>query len=245
MAKRRHLPRPPITEAVLDARVTFAAPLAPEALQAVATSILGYENPSPILAPQFLFAAPVVSPAVNLPQFQMGFSVKSQDGLFVAQFRPDGLSISRLPPYTEWEDLFDQMWQLWVAYRDSVHPDRVRRVSARFINRIDIPAGRDLDDFLSVAPRLPKGAPDFLSTFTTAVVIPYPKEKTQAVMRLASQFTPTSTEAPVVLDFDILRECDLDPADDTAIKAAIGALRPIKNQLFFGSVTEQSMELFQ
>jgi uncharacterized protein (TIGR04255 family) len=247
MAKPRKLPAPPIVEAVLDLRVTFPEPPSMDTLASIAPKLPGYSEANRIRQTSFQFAiaegkAPT---ATTTPTFEDGIAYRSADNLYVLQCRRGGMSLSRLPPYIDWQPVFDEMWRAWLAYRAIVKPARVTRVSTRFVNRIDIPTGADLDDYLLIGPRLPEGAPQFVNQFSSVLGIPFEQQKSNAVVRLASAFAASTTTQPVMLDLDILHECDLSPTDDDAIGDAIRALRPLKNQVFFGSLTEKAMELFQ
>lgn len=246
MVTPRHLLNPPINEAVLDIRVTFGTPPAMATLAAMAASLPGYAEAgriqnivSLVVAGNAVQTGPVIGPQ------EVGVSFRSVDGLHVLQVKRDGLSLSRLRPYSDWDELFNEMWHAWQIYKKVVGPSRVNRVSTRFINQINVPVGRDFDDFFVVSPRLPEGAPNFINTFSTTVGIPYQGQKSNAFMRMALVITNNPTVMPVILDFDILHDCDFSPDEDDAVCDNINALRPIKNQLFFGSLKDPAMELFQ
>lgn len=246
MVAPSHLPNAPIAEAVLDLRVSFAAPPAVEAHAQIAEKMGGYVETGKIQnVVAVMLADPAAAPAqISTPQ-QIGARYTSADGLYVMQSRADGLTLSRLKPYQEWEPLFNEMWRAWTAYKEVLKPTGVVRVSARFINQIDLPAGSDLDEYFVVSPKLPEGAPNFMTTFSSVVGIPFEEQKAIAFMRMAMPISPDPTKCPVVLDFDILRDCDLGPDDDDDVRANINSLRSIKNRLFFGSITEKCVGLFQ
>lgn len=242
----RHLPKPPINEAVLDIRVNFSTPPPIDALIAMSARLPGYTESGRIqnvISLVLAGNAPPTVPAIE-PQ-EVGVSFRSDDGLHVLQVRRDGLSLSRLRPYSDWEQLFNEMWRAWKIYEETIKPNRVKRVSTRFINQINVPLGRDFDDFFVVSPRLPEGAPNFISTFSSTVGVPYQNEKSNAFIRMALLVTKDPRVAPIILDLDILHDCDLSPNDDGGVRDNINALRAIKNQLFFGSLKDLAMELFQ
>jgi len=146
----------------------------------------------------------------------------------------------------DWEPLFEGIWAAWLGYREVLRPDRVLRVSTRFINRIDIPTGQNLDDYFLISPRMPEGAPDILSAYSSVMSIPYAQRKTQAFVKLGLDVSNSNqTIQAMILDLDILHPCDLAPNDNEAISSEIQDLRPLKNELFFGSLTEKALELFQ
>jgi len=276
MAEPRQLANPPITEAVIDIRAGFSASRSIDDLASIAGRLAGYTETSrqhfsfsvipgtggmPLNLPPGLQAVgaaastPPAGPAATAaaaapqmaPMIQFGVSYISQNRLEVIQSRRDGLTFSRLRPYLDWGPLFDGAWEAWLAYRDCVRPDRILRVSTRFLNRIEIPAGRDLDEYFVISPKMPERAPNFLLGYSSALSIPFPDLGVQATVRLTMNASSVDnrTVQPLILDLDILFPCDFGPTDDTAIRRSISALRPIKNDLFFGSLTETAMELFQ
>ena len=62
MAKPRKLPAPPITEAVLDVRVTFTEPPSIDSLAAIAPELCGYSEANRIRQTGFQFAIAEVRP---------------------------------------------------------------------------------------------------------------------------------------------------------------------------------------
>jgi len=177
----------------------------------------------------------------------MGYLYRSADGTAAVQSKPDGIAFSRLKPYRDWDSTLTEAWKLWRLYSAQFKPARVKRLATRFINQLALPGPQvDFDDYLLIAPKLPEGVPNTLAAFSSAVTMPTLAPSTVGTVRTTY---PAAAEAvgntiPVVLDIDIIRECDFDPSDDAAILKALQDLRPIKNLLFFGSLTDKAVELF-
>lgn len=129
-------------------RVTFGAPPSIDAIALAGGKLTGYTEANRLQQASYIFvggilATPgVAQPApVAVPPVNVGIAYRSVDGLHIAQTRRDGLSLSRLRPYTDWDPVFDEMWRTWIAYRDVLGPERVKRVSTRYINQIELRFG--------------------------------------------------------------------------------------------------------
>ena len=248
MAESRQLRNPPIAEAVVDIRVEFAAPPTLEALLAIQTRIADV-YPERRTLQQVFFNIEIndAAPAkknVSDPA-PAGHIYTSTDKTQVVQCKREGLTFSRLAPYTSWESTTDEMFRLWRIYFELLSPTRIIRVSTRFLNRINLPNPlSDFDDFLTVVPRIPHGVPDTLTNFSSSITVPI---GTRTTARIACSFdgaAATDASVPIMLDLDILQDCNFDAKDEEAVFRALRELRPIKNAVFFGSITNKTLELF-
>jgi uncharacterized protein (TIGR04255 family) len=104
----------------------------------------------------------------------------------------------------------------------------------------------DFDDYLIGAPKVPPELPQGLSEFSVAYVLPHIAPKAIARVRMAfSAVEATELEIPLLLDIDILQECDIDPMDLALIKKSFDTLRSLKNHVFFGTLTEKAVKVFE
>ena len=55
----------------------------------------------------------------------------------------------------------------------------------------------------------------------------------------------TQIATPLLLDIDILQECDTDPTKLAEIKSSFDSLRVLKNHVFFGTLTDKAIEVFE
>lgn len=247
MAQPRKLTNPPITEAVIDIRVRFDKSPRVTEFSRLGERI-GSEYPTQETRNQVSVMFQIGAdeqPAQHDASIE-GYVFRSQHGLYVAQSKPEGFTFSRLKPYADWGPLLAEAWRLWLLYRETFCPTRVVRLSTRFINRIEIDTPNvDLDDYFILAPRLPENVPQNLSAFSTTVTVPGLGPETFGHIRAAFDARSSSASKTVILlDIDIIRECDFDPKDDSSIRTSLNELRPIKNSVFFGSLTDKALELF-
>jgi uncharacterized protein (TIGR04255 family) len=244
--QRRSLQHAPVTEAVVDVRVRFSSAPSQSQFDAFGAQI---RTSYPKCESQQLTEV-VFNIQTGVAQQRIGSNgslYRSEDGLQVVQAKSEGFSFSRLRPYQSWDATIADARRLWQMYRGVFSPERVIRVSTRFINRLEFPSKDfDFDHYLTIGPRLPEGAPQTVQAFANTVTIPGISDRTLGIVRC--QFDPAwATEAHVgiVLDLDIIKECDLLAADDDALWDSVDGLRQVKNVLFFGSLTEKAVEVFE
>ena len=118
------LSRAPITEAVLDLRVTPAAQVTLDDLGAVADGFAEYPNRRTMaLVQQQVALGTQETPFPT--QMYNGYACSSEDGLQIAQVRLDGFSFSRLSPYLGWHDFCSAARKLWRLYKKGVNPSAI------------------------------------------------------------------------------------------------------------------------
>jgi hypothetical protein len=155
MARQRHLPHAPITEALIDIHVIPRDGLTFAGLKsALNKANFGYYIKNPISQGTFAFS---LAPDGQPPQTaadaaQIGLRLHSADEKYVAQFRLAGFTLSRLPPYEKWENLLEEARRLWAIYVERLAPTRVVRVdgmpapgSAPVILDVDAFTGVDIN----------------------------------------------------------------------------------------------------
>lgn len=245
MSTPRPLRSPPVVEAIIDVLARFDAPPFEEQLARVGAELIT-EYPQTDKRITYEWAVNKGEPAPAKMRV-VGLVYRSDAMARVVQVREDGCSFSQLKPYSSWDAAFSEWRRVWALYRDTLSPARVVRVSTRFINRLEFPgAAIDFDDMLAIGPRLPPSGPQYLSAFSTVVTIPEVAPRTRCVLRSSYEGNlGPDGKVPVMLDLDVVRECDFDPRDDAGIFAAIDELRPIKNLMFFGSLTDKAVEVFE
>jgi uncharacterized protein (TIGR04255 family) len=201
-----------------------------------------------------------VSPEAEDPKFNRedspyGFRITSADGKYVATITVEGFTVSRLRPYDRWESLRQEAQELWGRYQRAVRPSRISRIALRYINQLDIPAEvRDFRDFLTAPPDVPPRLPQTLVEFLTRIMVPLEKIAGMAIitqrlqahdMIRASQLQLQGESAgallPILLDIDVFKSVELDPADES-VWALADQMRDEKNVIFFESITERMEE---
>lgn len=248
MAKQRHLRNAPITEALIDIKVTHAEGLTFAGLKnAIEALDSGYYVKNPISEGTFAFTlAPEGTPQTSADSVQVGLRLHSADEKFVAQFRLGGFTLSRLPPYEKWGNLLEEARRLWAIYVESLAPTRIARVATRFINNLNLPLepGESFQTYLHKLVDVPDEAPQVVDAFFQRFHLVDAGSGARVILTLALDGIPVAGGIPVILDVDAFVAVNLKPADPE-LWATLERLRELKNRSFFGTITEHAAELYQ
>jgi len=249
MARIRHLRNAPITEAIVDFRVSLPGDFRPDRLRE-AKERLAQRYPEALERKGLETRLEIAAGQPKEPQTRdLGFQglwLKTGDQKSVAQFRVDGFTFNRLRPYTRWEEILPEALRLWAVYVDLARPQIVTRVALRYINHMTLPSPVvALSDYIVAGPTLPHvSAPQRLSSFATRVVLEYPERKMKANVTQVLEIGVKTPAPSLLLDIDVYRVGDLD-VSTTSMKENLGELREYKNEIFFGSLTERFVEAFE
>jgi uncharacterized protein (TIGR04255 family) len=241
-ARIRHLSRAPITEAIVDFRVQCTEGFSASSFDGVRGKVIrDYPNVRPlqsIEAQMGIQGGQLVAPPPS--QREAGLIFFSSDERTATQFRVDGFSFNKLPPYTRWEEIYPETMRLWDLYRSAAKPVQVRRVGVRYINRIDVPS-TDFSRHLTALPQIPPELPQVTRSFLSRVVLYDARRDVSASLTQASETTVQNLAVTVLLDIDAFKE---DPAGDN-IEQVLEALHALKNEMFFGSITEETARIYE
>ncbi len=248
MKVQRHYTKAPITEAILDLKVTFPEEFPADRFADIHPRISDrFPTKEPIYTGVGAFVFEPGSPIkVDTKQQHTGYLFRSSDNLRLFQATLTGFTFNRLAPYDSWEEFSSDAKYLWEIYKEIYKPPHVVRAAIRYINQIDIPTKGllDLKDYLRT---LPEVSTDFsqktLNSFFMQLQIP--QEDLNCILVINETLAPQPNPAiiRIILDFDIFRQ-QVWQSDDEDIWHFLGELRHRKNQIFEASITEKTKELF-
>ena len=245
MAQARHLRNAPITEALIDLRVSRTAnPIDETSLELLRARL---QDSYPTIERQFVaqFHVKGGTPQPNPEQRFRGFMLKSHDGLSIVQFRIDGFTFNRLRPYPSWEDILPEAIRLWRIYVATASPEAIARVAVRYINRLLLPAsGSRLNDYLVGPPRVPEGYQASMAGFLTRVTLSA-SHGLRAIVTTASEPSFGTSDTTIILDIDAFSDAAELTPDDARLEPMLERLRDLKNRLFFESLTEDAVRVFE
>ena len=150
-----------------------------------------------------------------------------------------------MKPYNSWKDFSEEAFELWDLYRKQTRPTKITRLALRYINNIEIPL--PITNFKSyfktipeVAPELPQGFMGFLMRLII------PNEDIGATGVITETIGPPtpSGKLPFILDIDVSKQSEYEKNIDI-IPEEMEKLRTYKNDIFFGSITEETRRLFE
>lgn len=248
MAKQRHLTRAPITEALIDVRVTAKGDLTFEELHRSVSAVeFGYFIKGPIAQGHFGFTIPVDGqPAEStVASSQIGLRLHSHDERYVAQFRLSGLTLSRLAPYEDWEKMVDEAKRVWAVYTKCLAPVRVKRIAARYINNLNLPlkSGESYQTYIHKLVDVPEDAPQAVTSFFQRFQLVDTDSLARVNLTLALDEIQIGQYSPVILDIDAFNDVDFAPMDEKMWET-LGEMRDLKNKIFFSVITEHAAELY-
>ena len=177
----------------------------------------------------------------------IGFRLTNAKGDRVLQVRLQGLSYSHLHPYTEWETFAAEMKPLWQLYVSAFAPTAVTRLAVRYINRIAIPQGVDLDKYLNVTPRLLGELCPEVEGYFLQLVLPQRDlgEEWKAIINTGLEAAPAPDVMSVLLDVDLFCTKKITVDDDELVWAVLTQLRDRKNAIFEAAITDEVRRMIQ
>lgn len=244
MISKRHLSKAPIKEALIDIQVALSDDFSVDTLdscydrikneypvhEAIQQQIIGFRNEGN------------ESSKLTFNHNVAGYRYTSSDGACIAQFRQDGFTFSRLAPYDTWEEMKERAEIMWNIYSSIVSPISITRIATRYINILKLPLNAEFKTYLTAPPSVPAGVSQALSGFLTRVE--FGDESGARCILTQALESVTDDYVPVVVDIDTFVSKSFD-VESGAFWENLEHLRNFKNTVFFESITEEAMELFQ
>ncbi len=175
---------------------------------------------------------------------QIGCGFISKDNTQVLQIRLNGFTFSRLRPYETWGNLRDESKRLWSLFVDALKPITIERVACRFINELNLEMPINIDEHIASPPLGIKGLPEVLETFLTRVVIPNKELSAKAIITQSFDGVDQEGKGVILLDIDVFKEGSFEVDSDEAWDV-LESFHDYKNQIFFASVTEHTVEKYK
>jgi len=171
-------------------------------------------------------------------QKEIGVSSVSPDRRSVVEVTISNLAFKWLAPYTSWDEFSKHAFGIWKGFIEAIDI-RPKTVGVRYVNRIDIPLGIPMEEFLRTYVEVSHDLPQLLNQYYMRVEIPLERG---GIAIIQQGFLPSETpdEYAVLLDNDVrLPVADLSQVWDT-----IEFGRREKNRLFEACITERLRERF-
>jgi len=248
MTEPEHLPHAPIVEAALGVEVTLPTSIDLDKLASFQES-LGADYPTKEVR---MFWSGQVELKPDSPQITTtsggptGYLFRSKDGKQAVQALRQGFVFSRFQPYQDWHSFSESARKLWSRYATLFEPQKVSRISLRYINRLGLPLPfSDLKEYLLTGPEIAPGLPQGLSGFFFRVVIPI--EEAEAFATITETIADGEVAKgvlPLILDIDVFR-LGMFPITANKLWPAFDRLRELKNLFFFKSLTDKAKDLFK
>lgn len=222
---RRHYARAPIQEALVDIKVTQPPLSDPSALERIAE---GRREQYP--------------QSTALPQ-SSGYQFYDPRTNEILRVRADGYSYHKLEPYTHWEDWTERVFEFWSRYRQMAPAAQVIAMSVRYVNRVEIPAPANLEEYFSTTPQLGPGLPQLLSNFSMQLHMPLEEEEgAELVIRQGTAPSRRIGVGTIVLDLEVTKRGAWG-ASSPEIRSVIERLHEFEIEAFERCITNRTREL--
>ena len=233
----------PIVEAVLEAIIAKPTSIPLDKLSDVCDSVRFPRRVELMTASgQMIFGQSVSASATSQ---QIGYQFFSSDNKFVVHSKQDGLAVSRLAPYTRWEDVFAEFRNHWQRYLELVEPDVLIQLAVRYINRFDLPGNRiELKDYFRTYPEVSDDIPYDVSGFLNQLQFPLSAINGHAMLTQARVPPPREGVISVLVDIADIRNVN-ERAKDFDIAETMNILRHEKNKLFEACMKKQARDLIR
>lgn len=238
------LSRPPLREAVIDIRLPEDLPVSVvDAFRSLTLPDLKPVGEVKVGGFKLEILSGKAAQASVVADEVQGIRFQSADGATVLQFRRNGMTFSILKNYKTYEEFEHNAKKLWLTFLNIVGSIQASRLAVRYINAVEVPMGADFDDYLTSAPRLPKGLPQLYSSFLQRVVVPFAENNAYVIITQSFE-RPLETGLPVVIDIDAITERVM-PGNTQDIWDTLMILRHIKNRVFFSTLTAKTLEAYR
>ena len=135
-----------------------------------------------------------------------------------------------------------EMWQL---YRQIATPVKVVKLGVRYINDLTLPGPFErFGEYLVSDPIIPEGLPQGVSRFLTNFTIEEEQSGASATVTQAFEGVVDPKVVNVILDIETRLRTESAP-EDPEIWTKLDHLRDFKNRIFFKSLTDKAVRLFE
>ena len=247
MAEKVKLTNPPITEALVDIRVKHPSGFNINSFDDLNEDKL---RDFPVKELQNEYSADVKVKPDKEPHLSAksrgirGFIYKTEDKKNIVQFRKDGFTFNRLKPYTNWEEFIAIAEKLWGIYLEKSTPLKVTRIATRFINQIKLPLPiEDFSDYMTTPPQNPLKN-DVITGFLSRIQLHDLKDEIRTNIIQTLEKGTEAGEITLLLDIDTYISKDFSPQENLFWNR-FDKLRKKKNDLFYSSITEKTINLYK
>jgi uncharacterized protein (TIGR04255 family) len=250
MGKYPTLKKAPIVEALVDIQTTFPSALDMSVFENFYRQVAdAYPNREQqgFIEVAIATTSQGVPQALNPKTTLAGLRLSSVDKKHIIQVGGRGFTFSQLAPYRDGDEFRDLAHDLWTVFANLTPSVQVNRLALRCINRIELPLPlHDFDDYFKTFIRLPEGIPQGLAELLMRFVLPHPNlSNAGALVTIqVESIQPEVTYIPVLFDIDVFQMVSFQP-DSKEIWENIELLREFRNQIFFESLTEKTLRLYQ
>lgn len=170
----------------------------------------------------------------------------SEDGLKMVQLIPNTLVINHLRPYPVWDKFKEIIIKNFKLYNKIAKPSEIVRIGLRYINKIYLPLGAEIEDYFNFYPTIPKELPQRIEKLNLRLEMPFGgKERLILWLREIPSEKDRPEEIPFILDLDYISIQKRDPNDITDIENYLDKANHNIYSAFENCLTDKCKERFK
>lgn len=171
--------------------------------------------------------------------------IETKNTANVILLRHNSISISRLPPYENWDNLFANFKKYYDIYIKK-NTGSINRIASRYINRIDIPKNGKkikIEDYIKIVPKIPNKDLPALSNYLVQATFQIDENHVITLNSYRYPETVLIDHISIILDLDVAKIKDFPYNEKSLLDAFIG-IRENKNKFFERLITQKCRGLF-
>lgn len=231
----------PIIEAVAEFR--FEQEIASDAVNAIAKKVkVNFPNEQDVT---FRELSVEVDTAKVETKDDARKKLSNDDETNTVIISPSSFSISRLAPYTTFDDLHDICSNVWDIERKVCGYRKLERIGLRYINRIDLPyinGEVKFEDYFYLRINIPEKY-DSIGKYSLQFDVPLPDINCLGRIKSSIGGDVLIGHAAFFVDIDVMRT-KLVPQRKNEIFALLRKMRLAKNDLFESFITDNARRIF-
>ncbi len=148
-----------------------------------------------------------------------------------------------MAPYDRWEPFTEEARIIWKSYREVVGDASVTQLSVRYINKLHMPPGSEINLYLRTYPEVSSVLPQTLQGSFMRLEIPLGEP--EGMLILQQFFAPPDQpdQIAMILDNELRVQFAPGTTSDTDVWDKVESLREVKNRVFRGCLTTRMEEL--
>lgn len=170
-----------------------------------------------------------------------GYLYLSQDQKSKIELSEDTFTYVEEHPYNTWDEFVSNILKYLKVLKPAFDNHIITRISIRFINRFVISDFTNPLDYFktTISASEPSAVPYPVSKYAFSMMLPV-NDSTYSIVK--QDFNVISDKVNYIFDIDVLSRSNI-IFDMEIISETLSELREIKNDIFFGNVTEKLIEL--
>ncbi len=236
MADYQKLTYPPITEAVIDIRLTEALSnfddISPKLIEEFAES---YPKKREIRELQVQFKNNDTD--IPIPSNKrLGYRLESQEGKYILQLKKDGLTLSNVGAYVGWDIFVVEFRDIWAKFDKEILGSNICRVAVRYINNFTL--SKKHEDYYKKWTTVKINDEANIKKSSLAYLIEQDKFKTIVKIDTSEN---NNGKYEILLDIDAFCEKEFSREE---VEGVLTQLRRLKNDFFFTNINEEIIKEF-